>query len=80
MVPVAEFICGNKRVFQNIPALLKVIRPGIGECLEQAKCHNYLADTSDILPVVTTVLCVTRVFRFTQIQYGNTVTGCIFTQ
>ena len=68
-----EIVSRHDRVFQNLPAFIQVVRPGIGQCLEQSQRDNDLANTASVLPVITTMLTVNRMCRIADIKHGDTV-------
>ena len=80
MVRYTKIISRHNRVLQNLPAFVEIVRPGIGQCLEQSQRHDELANTAGVLPVITTMLTVNRMCRIADIKHSNTVVGSTATK
>ena len=65
---------------QDFLPAFQVIRPGIGQRLEEAECDQQFADAADILPGIAAVFGLAGVVRIGQIKHGNAVSIGIWAQ
>ena len=71
MIALGELICRHQRVPEYTNPLSGIVRPGIGECLKQAKRNDELADTAHILAVVSPMFGIARFIGIAQVQYSK---------
>ena len=63
MVAMGKIIRRQHGIVKNGLPAIEVIRPCIGQRLEQAECSQQFTNAAYILPVITTVFGITRIVQ-----------------